>query len=655
MAEEIFQCVPCEKIFKNKFNLLRHNESLKHQANIKKEDTTKDLNEVITCNYCSKTFTRTASLTRHLNLCELFIISKLNDKISETSLAHESEISLLRSTYESNLNKLQLENEELKITLDECNKIIIELNIKLAKEQGIRIGIEKPRSPTITTNTLNNTIKTKIKRLESVKTTNIRPLNRELVSDNLHKYVFKEFKRGVKGIIDFILSIVKLEDEDGIELNYATSDLSRKKCYKLEDKDPIRWKTDAGALFINEILDILIPKANEHMRTLNNIVNSEITKSGMGGQQHKLLNELRPTYNGIIRKTDAERKKLFDRVVNEVKYHTYVEEVLYDPSSDLSCNNLLLLEDNPIKPNFLQEDKSEMISEKSQILNTSQLDIDRLNCVTINIVRPLTLEQIKIKTKDIIIQFFDANGEISPLINFFVSIMCNNRMDKYNSLEYNYVIFDNFEMSRDEGSSIICNESLDIIFTSKPKTSKNLDLEDLKSYNDACEEQKRNIRFNKIKNFNVSYYKFYRLKERQQEKVTLAEAPHNYHVAPDTSRSISTSDSKEQEVSFFWEPDPDGSFIHDILDALIDYTEKIWTKREDGNNISCNYSENDEENQTDYSYVDDEQYREKLEDLYMGITDRDSHSREALFVRLVVDLADHFTRKFGSRWDQCLS
>lgn len=338
-GNKLFQCEWCGKKFSTKIILKTHVQTAKYCLKQRGENSP-NIN-VVKCDFCFSIFNTKLGLTRHMKICRKRkeIDSDLEKR--ETEKLHNLEI-----------KKLEKKVKVLKSTVKEQENYIKEIELKLAKGEGVieTFKESKPQQNNITNYVKNNKIK-------NVLTTTIPPLTIKLVRENVrNNYTYDLFCKGEAGLLTFIEGIITKkseEDEDLIEKNYACTDVTRNNCHMLTRKDPNDWKIDAGSSFINKILDELVEPVEEHyQKLLTKIDNtphkiprisreyvfdsslsmdknlekeSEFNKNVVSMQQQSeqqlgynmILEEIEPIYYGIT--SEDKREELFKSIRNKVK------------------------------------------------------------------------------------------------------------------------------------------------------------------------------------------------------------------------------------------------------------------------------------------------------------------------------------------------
>jgi len=280
---DIFQCQWCNKNFSTKTNLKTHIKTAKYclkERNLKEKDLAEKDSaiEIIECEFCSVKFSSKFNLIRHSNICKdkIFQQAKISHELEIKKLTEESEaqnsknIEIIKKL-ESTIEELKTSVTSLKTILEESEEYIKELEIRVAKEEGIIEGIGKAKPQNVTTNYVKNN------KIKNVLTTTIQPLSIDLVKQHARdNYTYDLFCKGEAGLLTFIEGLImkKSEDNEGlIEHNYACTDTSRNNCHRLMKKDPVDWKLDPDSNFINKILDELAVPMKKHYQKLANEMN----------------------------------------------------------------------------------------------------------------------------------------------------------------------------------------------------------------------------------------------------------------------------------------------------------------------------------------------------------------------------------------------
>lgn len=295
-------CQYCNKTFSSIYSLKKHLTSAKYC--LSKRVVTDDQVSNFPCVYCKKIFTQKVHLQTHTLTCKNILFDEMVAK------------------YES----MEIENQRLKLELENANKSIHELEIKLAREDG-RILELKTAKPQTIQKVKNSKIYINPK-LADVPIHNIEPLTTEYIRDNIHSYTYDLFLKGPIGIVEFLEPLIRVYDEDDIDAkpcrNYVCTDIPRNKYYKLMRSK--EWEIDSGASFLNEVINELKGRFDKHYAKVKQDDENE-TKQIMANPNFTLeqLNEstssqlvlsLMPMNKGIS-KTGKARTKLLE----DIRHH----------------------------------------------------------------------------------------------------------------------------------------------------------------------------------------------------------------------------------------------------------------------------------------------------------------------------------------------
>lgn len=269
------KCEFCGKCFSSPQNLITHKKTARYCLELRESDITE-----YTCDYCGTVLLHKKSLVRHHKSCleyKDYLIASLEKKLLEKDAK------------------------------------IAELQSKLSYKEGEVVGMEKSiKPPKIVVN--NKIIN---KKLASVQTSHIQPLTLEYVKSRVDEYDYEAYKRGKKGVRQYIENLIILEMDGVVHQNYACTDRSRNAFHRLVNDN--EWKTDGGARFINNILNSLAERAKIHDQSLQN----EIKMLGGAGRKTdslmRLDTELLPIYGGIVNPKSKERIELFESIRNEIR------------------------------------------------------------------------------------------------------------------------------------------------------------------------------------------------------------------------------------------------------------------------------------------------------------------------------------------------
>jgi len=292
-------CKWCNKSFTTSYNLEKHTKTAKYCLKIQGKEiaTTAEFE----CQYCQRRFIHKHHLKTHKRSCE-----RKEQEIKRREI--ELEVKLHSDKYFARVKKIKRKTkknlEETKAKLEECyslndqleevivkqNARIRELELQLAegkgKIEGFEKGVKTGGRPITLSNTNNNYGHPK---LANIPITNIQPLTESYIKSEIaEKYTYEIFLGAEPALAKFIIDMLILEnpsvieelddysDEEleivpyttnfGLERNYACTDYSRNKFYRLVESK--MWETDAGGKFIHKILDELADVASDHYKTL---------------------------------------------------------------------------------------------------------------------------------------------------------------------------------------------------------------------------------------------------------------------------------------------------------------------------------------------------------------------------------------------------
>ena len=290
------KCEFCKKCFSSSYNLDTHKKTAKYCLALRNPVVAIVDTPEYRCNYCNHILSRKDSLVRHQKSClgyKDYLISNLKEQIEEQG---------------KTINDLRVENAKL---LKDAE--MAELKKEISYGKGMVAGMEKTiKSPKIVVN--NKIIN---KKLAAIPTSHIQPLTLEYVKSKVDEYDYMTYKRGKKGINQYIENLIIVDMNGVIHQNYACTDRSRNAFHRLvTDKE---WKMDGGARFINSILDSLIDRAKIHEQSLKDEIK---LLGGPGVKTDRLMRldtELLPVYCGIINPKSKDRTELFESIRNEIR------------------------------------------------------------------------------------------------------------------------------------------------------------------------------------------------------------------------------------------------------------------------------------------------------------------------------------------------
>lgn len=301
-------CIHCGKKFSSVSNLKTHIKTAKYCIKLRAQSGKSDEKHDLTCKWCHKVFTRKSYTTRHVEKCterphtlELGFsaakIAELELKIAELIAKSETDTLTIAT--------MEVENKHLLDHIHEIEK-------GLAHRDGQILVFENAKPQTVNNTTYINP------KLAAISTENIKPLTIETVRDNIHKYEYADFLRGIPGVAKFIEDIISETSGDVVERNYVCTDAARNSFHRLiRPKD---WSSDGSAQFIHKILDELRDITNGHFTTLAAeemaSVSDELQREYIDAQKSLV----KPVFFGITGLSSGEaREKLFKSLRMRVK------------------------------------------------------------------------------------------------------------------------------------------------------------------------------------------------------------------------------------------------------------------------------------------------------------------------------------------------
>jgi hypothetical protein len=337
-------CEFCGKSFSNIYNLNIHTKSAKYclaQRNEKPSIT-------YPCKYCDSQFTKKSTLNNHLKSCvalkaELSTVIEKKDADMEIEKRDKENKKLYKEN--AKLKKMLLEQNNIsnirqkiiknqRKTITEQQSKIIELEKEVSYGKGIVVGIEKAPKPQMIMNNTNSNGGNKItkKKLSLIPITHIQPLTDEYVKSRVEEYDYNKYKNGRKGVTQFIENLILLDMDDGTtQKNMVCTDRSRNAFHRLvQNKE---WKSDAGATYLNTILNSITDQVLVHDQTLQNeidLITDEIKLNRRNNNNNDIVNNkrdklikfsesLRPIYTGITVPKSKDRTDLFESIRNDIR------------------------------------------------------------------------------------------------------------------------------------------------------------------------------------------------------------------------------------------------------------------------------------------------------------------------------------------------
>lgn len=163
-----YKCEFCEKVFKQKYNLLKHQKTAKYCIEIQK---------VTKCLTCNKIFSSKYSLSRHLLTCQKV---EHNEKCSD----------------EYYFDIIQEKDRQLKRQRDEYEKRISELNqqVQNLQDKIENIAIQATKRPT----TINNQQKINLVQ-------NLKPITEQHLREQVENFGMEHFKNGIQGLAKYAI------------------------------------------------------------------------------------------------------------------------------------------------------------------------------------------------------------------------------------------------------------------------------------------------------------------------------------------------------------------------------------------------------------------------------------------------------------------
>ena len=301
MTMSSVKCDVCHKTYVSKYTLARH----KRTSNC--SDNTETHHECA-CGYRS---THKHNYARHIRVCKIFYYNQaLEEKkleLKEKDLKIETILRGAKEDRERLLAVVKQKQKELDardLKIEKLTDDIINLRLKLATDDG-KIEVYKER-PGVVHNSTNTNVNNK---LTNVKCDTIRPFTIETVREDLAKYTFEQYTKGVEGLIDFISSIITTDDD---QRNYVCTDSSRHKFHRLLESR--EWKTDNGATFLNKVFDELKDIAKTYYLKVCEMMNS----SGEPETADMIMQRTKSMFFAITQPKAKERPGIFAKVRNEV-------------------------------------------------------------------------------------------------------------------------------------------------------------------------------------------------------------------------------------------------------------------------------------------------------------------------------------------------
>ena len=162
-----YRCEFCDKMFKQKYNLSKHQKNAKYCL---------ELQKATKCLTCNRTFSNKYSLSRHLLACQ---------KIEENNNSDEYYFDII-----------QEKDRQLKRQKDEYEKRISELNqqVQNLQDKIENIAIQATKRPT----TINNQQKINLVQ-------NLKPITEQHLREQVANFGMEHFKNGIQGLAKYAI------------------------------------------------------------------------------------------------------------------------------------------------------------------------------------------------------------------------------------------------------------------------------------------------------------------------------------------------------------------------------------------------------------------------------------------------------------------
>lgn len=254
-----YKCEWCDKSFSTKYVLNKHTKTAIYCLKLRGEtDDTKKYD----CDYCPYSTTNKGNLVTHNKNC-----SKRQEAIHEKQVEDAKNLAdHFENLYHSALARI--------------HELEVELAHEKGKTNGFEKGIEQGASvarPINAKATMNNNLHVHPK-LANIPIDNIPALTESYIRSEIAKnYTYEIFLGGKPALAEFIVKLItresnrslveELEDSECdieviVERNFACTDVSRNKFYRLAEKR--EWETDGGGKFLHKIFDALVEVARQH-------------------------------------------------------------------------------------------------------------------------------------------------------------------------------------------------------------------------------------------------------------------------------------------------------------------------------------------------------------------------------------------------------
>ncbi len=295
-------CKFCEHTFSNPSNYKRHVKSSLKCSHYKK------VTDSLKCEYCKKTFTRKASLDKHLDICFLKQIADLKGK-HKILLCKEKDKNRKLKKKNGELKKKNNNLKENNAKLKETNE---ELKDELSEQKGVVSGMQKAPGKTY-----NAYIHPK---LINLPISNIQALTHEMVEQKVSDGIltYEKSAKGYSGMLDVICELITHENDDGIiERNYVCTDVSRNSFHRLLESR--KWKSDKGGRYLNNMLDRFIEPMEDYKTKVYEKYKDTPHESMEWDQVNWERKNISRLYSGVVCKEGTEdREELVNALRKEI-------------------------------------------------------------------------------------------------------------------------------------------------------------------------------------------------------------------------------------------------------------------------------------------------------------------------------------------------
>lgn len=215
------------------------------------------------CSGCNHNFSSTYTLNRHItsSKCGLAQNKKSRNENVAESVSEIDDNANTIAQMESRIKKLVLQNKKLKAKL--------KAEKKDENETNDSASVLSARVP---------------KKLQNISIEETEPFTKDYLQENLTHFTLSKFKKGARGVAEFILELAKQNGDNNIATccSIACTDVSRHKFYVLSKSDDGRkfWTLDSGGGLnvINFVLDELRVLADKYLDKLEDSQVPDIDK-----------------------------------------------------------------------------------------------------------------------------------------------------------------------------------------------------------------------------------------------------------------------------------------------------------------------------------------------------------------------------------------